>query len=139
MKELYINRDELKCFENPSSQICNALSAFEININSTPYIMNVSGDGLYNGHVVLLFVQGEKIFVFRFDIDNFPVYQPKGKAHNLSIYQKTDIQKIIIDEKNKEITITIRSKETDDIILIEESSSKESKKNLLSFINTNLL
>ena len=139
MKELYINRDELKCFENPSSQICNALSAFEININSTPYIMNISGDGLYNVNVVLLFVKGEKIFVFRFDIDNFPVYQPKGKAHNLSIYQKTDIQKIIIDEKNKEITITIRFKETDDIILIEESSSKESKKNLLSFINTNLL
>ena len=139
MKELYINRDELKCFENPSSQICNALSAFEINTNSTPYIMNISGDGLYNGNVVLLFVKGEKIFVFRFDIDNFPVYQPKCKAYNLSIYQKADIQKIIIDEKNKEITITIKFKETDDIILIEESSSKESKKNLLSFINTNLL
>ena len=139
MKELYINRDELKCFENPNSQICNALSTFEININSTPYIMNVLGDSLYNGNVVLLFVKGEKIFVFQFDIDDYPVYQPKGKTHNLSIYQKADIQKIIIDEKNKEITITIKFKETDEIILTEESSSKESKKNLLSFINTNLL
>ena len=139
MKELYINRDELKCFENPSSQICNALSAFEIDIDSTPYIMSFSGGTIDDGKVVLLFVKGEKIFIFQFDIDNYPVYQPKGKTQNLSIYQKADIQKIIIDENNKEITITIKFKETDDIILTEESSSKESKKNLLSFINANLL
>ena len=139
MKELYINRDERRCLENPCSQICNMLSSFEIDINSTPYIMSFSGNGVFDGNVLFLFSKGDKIFALRFDIDNYPVYQPKNKTQCFVIYQKSEIQNIIIDEKGKEISITLKFKGTDDIILTDESSSQESKKKLFDFINANLL